>query len=203
MHDLIHDKRRARHVAGVLHERDEEIEDEDLRKERRHTAHTSDDTVDEHCFHRSVGEGPADKVAEPSEEHVEPVLGISTEPEGSHEHDGKNQDKDREADETVGKDPVKHMGYLISILLVAFLVFSFFQGTVDESVFGIHDGGLGVDLRLFHHTLGSLVAMFEDLIGIGQLTDIFLYFLVPFQEFDGKVTGGEALAKIGFFLQVF
>ena len=45
--------------------------------------------------------------------------------------------------------------------------------------------------------------MFEDLVGIGQLADIFLHFLVPFQELDGEVTGGEALTKIGLFLQVF
>ena len=56
VHELVHDKRRARHVARILHETDEEIEDEDLGKEHYHGSHTTQDTIHQQGFHGAVGQ---------------------------------------------------------------------------------------------------------------------------------------------------
>jgi hypothetical protein len=46
-HQPVHQKRRARHVAAVFQERDEEEEQEDLRQEDEHAADAGDDAVGE------------------------------------------------------------------------------------------------------------------------------------------------------------
>ena len=44
------------------------------------------------------------------------------------------------------------MGHAIGILLCASLVARLRQRTIDKTIFGVHDGGLGVVARFFLHT---------------------------------------------------
>ena len=66
-HQPVHDERRARHVAGVFQEPEEEKEDEDLRQEDDDAADAGDDAV-----HQQAAQVPlrqhraADQVAEPA-----------------------------------------------------------------------------------------------------------------------------------------
>ena len=58
------------------------------------------------------------------------------------------------------------MGCLIRILFRARLESRLLQRTVDEAVFGIHDGGLRVVTRLLHHASRGLVA------GMSQVVEV-------------------------------
>ena len=46
VHDRIHDKRLTGHVSGVLHERDKEEENDDVRQEREHSPYSFENTID-------------------------------------------------------------------------------------------------------------------------------------------------------------
>ena len=46
-HQPVHDERRARHVAGVFQQADEEKENQNLRQETEHAADAADDAVGE------------------------------------------------------------------------------------------------------------------------------------------------------------
>ena len=63
MHQLVHDKGCSCHIARVLHQRDEEIENQDLWQEDNHRAHTAYDAIDEHCLQRTFGHAVADLFA--------------------------------------------------------------------------------------------------------------------------------------------
>ena len=90
----------------------------------------------------------------------------------------------------------------VSVVVVAHLIVGLLERAVDEAVFGIHDGGFGVDVGLLLHTAGSLVAVAEYLFGVGHLAHQFLHLLVVFQQFDGQKTGGVALADMRLLLEV-
>ena len=73
---------------------------------------------------------------------------------------------------------------------------------MDETILGIHDGGLAIFLCLFLHTLGSLVASGKDFLCRVEMAHIFLGVLVILQEFDRQVSGGVALADAVICLQI-
>ena len=56
MHQFIHDKGCTSHIAGILHERDKGIEDQDLRQEDNDGSYTGDGTIHNHCLDGTVGQ---------------------------------------------------------------------------------------------------------------------------------------------------
>ena len=98
----------------------------------------------------------------------------------------------------------------IGVFLGTGLIASFLQGTIDETVFGIHDGGLGVATCLFLHTGCSNIASLQQLLAIlwtiflGQMTShILKHFTIVLQKFDGQISGGIAQADMLVGFQVF
>ena len=65
---------------------------------------------------------------------------------------------------------------------------------MNETVFGIHDGGFAILLGLFLHTLGCLVTGCENFLGRFQMTYVFLGVLIILQQLDREVSGRVALA---------
>ena len=55
MHQLIHDKGSTRHIARILHQRDEEVEYQNLWQEHDNRTHTTDNTIYQHGLQWSVG----------------------------------------------------------------------------------------------------------------------------------------------------
>ena len=47
MHELVHDEGSTGHISTILKERNEEVEDDDLREEDDYAPDTSDDTIDD------------------------------------------------------------------------------------------------------------------------------------------------------------
>ena len=50
MHDFIHDKGCACHVAGIFHEGDEKIEQQDVRQKHNYASYTANDSVNNQVF---------------------------------------------------------------------------------------------------------------------------------------------------------
>ena len=55
-HQPVHDERGARHVAGVLQDPEEEIEDENLREKDDDAAHAGDDAIGEQRAQIALGQ---------------------------------------------------------------------------------------------------------------------------------------------------
>jgi ferrous iron transport protein B len=69
----------------------------------------------------------------------------------------------------------------------------FLQCTMNETVFGIHDGGFAILQGLFLHTLGCLITGCENFLGRFQMTYVFLGVLIILQQLDRKISGRVAL----------
>ena len=64
-------------------------------------------------------------------------------------------------------EAVQFMSHVIGVAPFTFLIANFFERTVDETVFGIHDGRLRIGLRLFFNTFAGIVAVLQDLLLVG------------------------------------
>ena len=66
------------------------------------------------------------------------------------------------------------MGYLIGILCLARFIACFLQCTMNETVFGVHDGGFAILLGLFLQLAVNLIAVVVQLFyGVYVLGDLF------------------------------
>jgi hypothetical protein len=98
-HHAIHDEGGARHVARVLHERDEEEEDRELGEERGHGARARDHPIHEERADRTGGQRRVRGSAEPSErrrEHIHRGLrpDVDALEHGAHEEDEQDGPED-------------------------------------------------------------------------------------------------------------
>ena len=196
VHQLVHDKGCPRHVAGVFHQRDEEIEYEYLGQEDDDGAHATDDAVDDQRAQRSLGHQGEQSVAQPGDSRLYPVHGVLPQGERGLEHDEQDEEEEREAQVLVGQQTVYLVRTLIGVGLVALQELSLLQRPVDETILCIHDGCLGVGLGLFKQSLRGVFASLEHGIVGGSVGLPFyqaLYILVAFHQLDGQV----ARAQVG------
>ena len=190
MHELIHDEGSTCHVARVFHQRDEEVEYQNLWQKDDDGPYSTYHTVHQHVLQRTVRHRAADKVAQPPHTCVYPVHGILSEDEGCLEHEEEDEEEDGESQVFVRQDVVYDVSGLVGILLVAGLEMCFRQRSVDESVLGIHDSRLGVAVGFFKDTGSSLVALDED--GLATLSGLLAHetldICVVFQQFQRHIT---------------
>ena len=73
------------------------------------------------------------------------------------------------------------MRSLISVVFVAYFEFRLMQGTMDDSIFGIHDCRLGVFLQLVSDAFCLFFAYGDDIIAIGQFPDNLLRLTILFK----------------------
>ena len=78
------------------------------------------------------------------------------------------------------EQPVNPMGCLIGVFFCSRLKLRLFQGTMNKTVFGIHDGCLRVIARLFLDTCRSFVAL------VCQCLEVF-HALLPLHVFTKVV----------------
>ena len=105
---------------------------------------------------------------------------------------------------------INAMGSLIGIFLGTCLELRLFQGTIDKTIFGIHDGRLRVVARLFLHTRRGLIALIgefmeivESLFASHMFTQIIEHLTIMFQEFQRQISGRVVLGDMLIGLQVF
>ena len=63
MHESVHDEGCTCHIAGVLHERNEEVENENLRQEDDDRPYSTNDAIDKHIVYGTCGQGCSDEFA--------------------------------------------------------------------------------------------------------------------------------------------
>ena len=94
------------------------------------------------------------------------------------------------------------MGHLIGVLFLSPSESGLVQGTVYESVFGIHDGGFRVFVGLLLDAFRLVVADALDGVAVGQHGHHLFRLLVVLQQFDGEVSGGVFVADLLVVLQL-
>ena len=191
MHQLVHDKRRPGHVAAVLHQGNEQVQDHDVRQEHQYAADPGDHAVDQQVLQPAVPEEGADEIPETPDEPFDPVHRVLSERKGRPEHHVQQHDENRECRPPVREGPA---GTVFHVAVVGFG-----QGALDEGVFRIDDGRFGVGAEEFPDARGFFVAGGGEFRGIGQGGEQFFDVAVVFQVFDrqvaGRIAGAEALIR--------
>ena len=203
MHEAVHDEGGSGHVAGVLHERDEEIEYQNLWQEHDDRAHTADDTVDQHGTHGTFGQRSTDEVAKPCHAHFYPVHRVLAQHKRDVEHQEQQGKEYGEAQPAIRKHAVDEVCGAVGVFLRAGLETSLCQGTIDEAILRIHDGGFGIHQCLLQHAGSSLVASGHQLLAVlGTLLvgHVLGYVLlgvgVVLQQLDSQIARGVAQADV-------
>ena len=217
VHQLVHDKGGAGHIAAVLHKGDEEIQNQDVGQENEHRAHAGDDAVADEALQRSVAHDASHHVAQPAEQRLQPIHRVLPHGEGAEEGDEHHHEEDRIAQPTVRHHGVNLVRQVVQRTLLVALV-AFGQCTAHESVFGVGDGALDVLVRMglarmgFTHMLrvihrmavvfqvlvGNLVAHLRHAAVRVALLHILFQLLVVLQQFDGQEAGGKRVAEAVF-----
>ena len=104
MHNLIHDESGTRHIARVLHQGDEEIEQQNIRQEYNDTSHTPDNAIHQKVFQRSFGHVVAYQVAQFAYQPLNPLHRIVAQHKGAFEHQIKEKEENGIAPYAVGND---------------------------------------------------------------------------------------------------
>ena len=73
VHYAVHNKRCARHIAGIFQERNKRIQNHNVGQKNNHAADATDYAVDNHIFYRTFGQTVAQHRANPLHEVVNPI----------------------------------------------------------------------------------------------------------------------------------
>ena len=179
VHDLVHDEGGAGHVARVFHQRNEQVEYQDVGQEDDDAPHTADDAVDEQILQRTFGHVVANEGAERIHQALNPSLRIGSQHEGDFEHQEHEEEEDGESPDAVRHDGVDDPRHVLLVLMVVHERLA--QGAGDESVFGIGDGLLAVLVQHLADALLFAVAHFQYLVAVGQALHHALQVLVVLQ----------------------
>ena len=198
VHQLIHDEGCPRHIARIFHEGDKGVQYQDIRQEDDNASHAADDSIHQKVFQRSVAHRVAHEVADDAHQPFYPSHRIFSDAEGYFKHDPHEEDKDGEAQYLVRNERIYQLraGYFPYFIPLE----GFAEGTVDEAVARIGEGGLAVLLQQLFDLRGIAVALLQDRFGLREILDFRFHFLVALQQFDGEVTLGDAGWNVGHFL---
>ena len=162
VHQAVHDECRACHISRILHIRDDGVEDENLRKEDDYRPHAAQYAVDCQVLQRPVGHCRGECRGQYADKLLYHHHGIFARSECDVEHHEDDEEEDGEADIPVCDDMVDEMRHLVSVFLRPYAVFRLLQRAVDEAVFRVHDGSLGVAFQFAFNDGGGFLACGGD-----------------------------------------
>ena len=73
MHESVHDEGRTRHVSGVFQQRNEQVQEHDVRQEDKHAADAAYDTVNDKVLEPSVRHHRSDEGREVRHQPLDPA----------------------------------------------------------------------------------------------------------------------------------
>ena len=156
VHYLVHNECRTGHIAGILHEGYEQIEDKDIGQKDDNSPHTAYDAVHDEVFQRAVGHNPPQPCSQRTDTMLYPLHRVCAEHECRLEHHPHDEEKYRISPHLMGDDGINDIRRLL--LLVRSRRIGLLQGARYETVFLIGDGRLDVLSQLFLDTFHLPVA---------------------------------------------
>ncbi|MPM39471.1 hypothetical protein SDC9_86104 [bioreactor metagenome] len=137
VHNLIHNKCSTSHVAGIFHQRNTEIQNQNVGQKYDNTSYSAYDAVNQHVFQRSfthvVLYERAQRCNHPFNSHHR----IFTQHKSAFEHEIHKQQKQRIPPHAMRYNGIEHFRKLLLFLMA--IRKGFFQGATDEAIFGIHN----------------------------------------------------------------
>ena len=112
-HDLVHQERRARHVAQVFEQQDEQEQDQDLRQEHQHAADAGDDAVLDEALQQPFRQRVMRQHAEPVEAGLDQVHQRLRPGEHRLEHDEQQRQQDEQAGDRMQQHGVDLAGHRV------------------------------------------------------------------------------------------
>ncbi len=201
VHKLVHDERGSGHISRVLHNRDEEIQNQYVRQEHEHASHTGDDSVHDEVFKPSVCHKHCHELTDFSYECIDPLHRIVSDSEGDLENEIQQCYENRECHPFVGHDGVNLVGDCLFVRRFLMRLICFSQCSLDKCVFGIHDGVFGICVKQFLKTFAFLSPRRDDFIPVWKALYDLLDVLVILQVFDSQVSCGISVAQRLVFLK--
>ena len=194
VHQFIHNECRTSHIARVLHQRDEQIEYQNIRKKDNDTTHAADDSVDDQVFQRAITHQAADRRREPINTRFDPLLRVCAQREGCRKHHPHQQEKDRETKDAVGYNRIDYRGCFDRILLALLVCFA--QSSRNETILLARYGHLDILAKLLIDALDLAITHRNPLaITLDRLQGL-LGLLVAFEQFDRPIARREVLGQL-------
>ena len=196
VHELVHYERCSGHIARILHQGDEKVEDQDVGEEHEYASHSGDDAVHHQVLEPSFMHERSDSVPEPAHKGVYPFHRIVPEGECGVEHKVKEDHENGESRPFVGHHGVYPVGEAAFCPVRLFTGICLGESPLDEGVFGIHDGGFGIISQQSSQPLLLFAACGGNLPAAVERPDNALHILVVFQIFYCKPARRESASDI-------
>ena len=198
-HDAVHHEGHSRHVATVLEQRQEHVQDDEPRHEHEHGADTGDDTIDgerdEPVGRREHLEEARDPARDgTADDRVDPVEEVGRDLDHQLEDDEHHREEDGQAQQTAGQNAVKPVGDAVARDGRA--IDDLAYDPVDIAVAAVGDGDVG---SISVHRLDALATRRCGSVdsATGDLGDARKEVGLPFEQLDGqpaRLVGGH---KVG------
>ncbi len=184
VHHLVHDEGRAGHIARVLHEGDEEVEDDDVGQEDDHASHAADDAIHDQVLERSLRHVASEEVSQLCHQPFDPPHGVAAQTEGGLEHHPEEEEEERESKIFVCDQGVNQ---LRAIGDEGLLTECLFQSSRNKTVAGVGEGRFGILAQQLLNVESFFVPACEDCAVVRQSAQALLHLFVTFQQFDAEI----------------
>ena len=194
VHEIVHDEGGTRHIPAILHEGDEEVEDQDIGQEDDNRTHTTYNAVGKQRLQGALVKVRGGQLAKPPKEALNPIHRILPQSKGAPEGDKHEEQEDGITQPTVGDKGVDMVGEDMQVtLLIA--VITLRQGTMHEGILGIGDGGLDIMAVATQKVVGNLAAHSTHTtigVAVGNIT---FQLTVALQQLDSQETSGKGIRE--------
>ena len=157
MHQFIHNKCCTSHISRILHQRDKQIENQDIRQEHRNRTYTANDTINDKVSKRSVAHQTTNRLAKPRKSSLNPLLRICTQSKGTPEHNKHNKQEERNTKIFVRHDAVDKR--CIAVIISATRRICLCQSTLDKTILFVGHGTLHIFAQSRLDTSNSSISL--------------------------------------------
>ena len=156
MHQTVHDECRPRHISRILKQRNEEVEQQDVRQKNEHAAHSADDSIDNKVSQPPLAHKAFDHLPEFVHAPLNPIHRIGSERECALEHDEQQHEENRECQPLVRNHRVNLLRKCLLLVSLVVALPCFGERALDERILRLHNSRLG---RYSEHILQPLLLL--------------------------------------------
>ena len=194
MHKLVHNESGPCHISRILHKGDEQIQDQNIGQEDYDTARSSDDSVYNQVFQRSVAHHCGDSVTQCPHNGFQPCLRICPQCICGVKHQPHEQKEYRETEDFVSYNRIYNLAAFVLLFDPGYE--GLLQRSRDKTVFLIGYGAFRILTQLFFYPFRSGIAHFCPFGIVFRLAENLIQLPVVFQKFYTPVSRREDFWKV-------
>ena len=197
MHQTVHDEGRAGHISRILEQRNEEIQQQDVRQEDKHAADSADDAVHRQILQPSVRHYHGNEGTELGHYPLYPLHRILPYHESTAEYQIQKHKEQRKGQPPVGHEGIYPVRQRVPSAFSLIRLICFRYRALDEGVFCVHEGRLHGIVEYALDPSMLLEAGGDDLVSVGQAFHHLLYLPVALEILYRKISGRIFIADGG------